>query len=84
MGGFDGVRLAREPPLIPDGLMRGALFRLKALAPTLPDTAANLGGDDICAAEASTANGMDASVAVSTSVEAAINLAPERLSNERA
>src|SRR5215510_1865965 len=84
LGGFDGVRLAREPPLIPDGLMRGALLRLKALAPTLPDTAANLGGDDICAAEASTANGMDASVAVSTSAEETINLAPEQLNDERA
>lgn len=90
MGGFDGVRLARELPLTPDCLMRGALLTLeglltlKALAPTLPDTAANLGGDDICAADASTANGMDASVAVRTSAEEAISLAPERLNNERA
>src|SRR5262245_54191 len=84
LGGFDGMRLAMELPLTPDGLMRGALLTLKALAPTLPDTAANLGGDDICAANASTANGMEVSVAVRTSADEAINLAPERLNGERA
>jgi len=83
------MRLAAELPLPADGLTREdlltleGLLTLKALAPTLPDTAANLGGD-ICAAVASTANGMAASVAVRTSAEEAINLAPERQNGERA
>ena len=84
MGGFDGMRLALEPPVAPDGLTREALLTLKALAPTLPATEANLGGGDICAADASTANGVAASVAVRASAEEAISLAPERLNDERA
>jgi hypothetical protein len=82
LGGFDGTRLAAE--LTPEGLIRGALPTLKAWAPTLPETAANLGGDDICAADASTANGIAASVAMRASAEEAISLAPERLNDERA
>src|SRR5262245_114323 len=81
--GFGGIRLTAELPLPADGLTREGLLTLKALAPILPDTAANRGGD-ICAADASTVNGMEASVAVRTSAEEAINLAPERLNGERA
>jgi len=77
------MRLAAELPLTADGLMREGLLTLKALAPVIPDTAANRGGD-ICAADASSANGMEASVAVRTSAEAAISLAPERLNDRRA
>jgi hypothetical protein len=78
------MRLAAELPLTPEGLTRGALLTLKALAPTLPATEANLGGGDICAADASTAKGIAASVAVRASAEEAISLAPERLNDERA
>jgi len=83
------MRLAAELPLTADGLMREGLLTLvglltlKALAPVMPDTAANRGGE-ICAAVASSVNGMEASVAVRTSAEEAINLAPERLNGERA
>jgi hypothetical protein len=65
-------------PFTPDGLMREALLTLKALAPTMPDTAANLGGGDSIAADASMANGMEASVMERANANETINLAPER------
>ena len=80
----DETRLVAGLLLTPNGLMRGALLTLKALAPTMPDTAANLDGGDICAADASTATGREASVAIRESAAEAINLAPERRNDQRA
>jgi hypothetical protein len=68
------ARMMRDP---------GTLLTLKALPPTLPDTTANLGGGDSIAADASMANGMEASVAASTSAQEAISLVLDRLNNER-
>jgi hypothetical protein len=88
-----GLRLLDGPSLVPlddpldvelaavaGRMMRdpGTLLTLKALPPTLPDMTANLGGGDSIAADASMANGMEASVMARANADETINLAPER------